>query len=334
MRRGILAVLQLGRQPGQGLGAVLVLGTLFLTLDDDPGRQVSDADRRVGLVDVLAAGARGAVGVDAQVGRIDFHGRLLVRLRQDRHGARRRMDASLGFGLRHTLHTMRAGLELELGVDVVALDAGNHFLVTAVLALALGKDLHAPALFLGVARIHAEQVAGEDRRLVAAGTGTDFQEHVAPVVRVLGQQHALQIGFQGFELRLGLGHFLLGHLAHVGIAVLEQRLGAFEVLLDLAQLAIGDDHRLDLGVFARIGAEAVLVTDDLGIAEQRGELFETVLQDVQLVQQRSFHVFSVPSCRAKSSWAMLSASTRPSAESFFSCTLGACSSLLVSPRAS
>ena len=48
------------------------------------------------------------------------------------------------------------------------------------------EDLDPPALALGITRVHAEQVAGEDRRLVAAGAGTGFPEHVAPVVGSLG----------------------------------------------------------------------------------------------------------------------------------------------------
>jgi hypothetical protein len=40
----------------------------------------------------------------------------------------------------------------------------------------------------GVALVHAEQVAGEQRRLVAAGAGADFEDGVALVHRVLGQQ--------------------------------------------------------------------------------------------------------------------------------------------------
>jgi hypothetical protein len=44
-----------------------VLRALVLALDDDARRQVRDAHGGVGLVDVLAAGAGGAVGVDAQV---------------------------------------------------------------------------------------------------------------------------------------------------------------------------------------------------------------------------------------------------------------------------
>jgi hypothetical protein len=64
---------ELGLQQRHGPGAVLVLGALVLALHDDARGQVGDAHRRVGLVDVLAAGAAGAVGVDAQVAAVDFH---------------------------------------------------------------------------------------------------------------------------------------------------------------------------------------------------------------------------------------------------------------------
>src|SRR4029079_1515739 len=52
--------------------AVLVLRALVLTLHDDPGRDVRDPDRRLRLVDVLAARAARAEHVDAQVGGIQL----------------------------------------------------------------------------------------------------------------------------------------------------------------------------------------------------------------------------------------------------------------------
>ncbi|MDR6357079.1 hypothetical protein Q3H58_003750 [Pseudomonas psychrotolerans] len=240
---------------------------------------------------------------------------------------------ALGLGLRHPLHPVRPGFELELGVDVVALDPGDDLLEATVLALVLREHLESPALALGVARIHAEQIASEDRRLVATGAGADFQEDVAPVVGVLGQHHPLQLVFQFLQARLGAGHLFLGHLAQVRIAVLEQRLGALQVGLHLAVFAKGLAHRLEFGVLLGIGAELGLVADDIGVAQQRGQLLEAVLQTIELVQQRGLHVLSKPSSRAKSSWAKVSASTRPSADSFLSCTLGACISLLVRLRA-
>src|SRR5580692_9200466 len=54
-------------------GLVLVLGTLVLAGDHETGRQVGDPHRRVGDVDMLAARAGAAEGVDAQVLLVDGH---------------------------------------------------------------------------------------------------------------------------------------------------------------------------------------------------------------------------------------------------------------------
>src|SRR5262249_13990073 len=109
--RGLLRALlveQARLEQRQRAGAVLVLAALVLALDDDAGRQVRDADRRVGLVDVLAASAGGAERVDLEVGIAQLDVLDLVHFRQDRDGRRRGVDASLGLGLRHALHAMRA----------------------------------------------------------------------------------------------------------------------------------------------------------------------------------------------------------------------------------
>src|SRR2546429_7341590 len=50
-----------------GRRAVLVLAALVLTRHDDTARQVRDAHRGLGLVDVLAAGARGTVDIHLEV---------------------------------------------------------------------------------------------------------------------------------------------------------------------------------------------------------------------------------------------------------------------------
>ena len=59
-----LGVVELGAQHRHRLGPVLVLRALLLHEDDDAARHVRDADGRFGLVDVLAAGALRAHGVD------------------------------------------------------------------------------------------------------------------------------------------------------------------------------------------------------------------------------------------------------------------------------
>src|SRR4029453_11327524 len=93
------------------------------------------------------------------------------------------VDATLRLRRRHALHAVRAGLELQLRVDAAARDAAGHLAVAAVLAAAFGQEVDAPPLALGVARIHAEEVAREYCRLVAARGGADFEEDVGVVER-------------------------------------------------------------------------------------------------------------------------------------------------------
>lgn len=95
----------------------------------------------------------------------------------------------------------------------------------------------------------------------------------------------MQGAFQLDQLLLGLADFFHRHFAHVRIAVLEQRLGALEVGLDLEHLFIGLDDRLDFGVLLGIGAELGLIGNDFGVAKQRGQFLETVLEDIQLIEQ-------------------------------------------------
>src|SRR6476659_4014021 len=66
-----LELVKLRLQHRKCFGAVAVLRPVRLALDDDVGGQMCDPHGRIGLVDMLSAGARCAVSVDAQVGRID-----------------------------------------------------------------------------------------------------------------------------------------------------------------------------------------------------------------------------------------------------------------------
>ena len=160
--------------------AVLVLRAVVLALDHDAGRQVRDAHRRFGLVDVLAAGAAGAERVDAQVGRVDLDVGDLLGL--GHHGDRggRGVDAALRLGRGHALHAVAAGLELELRVGALADDARDDFLEAA--ARRPGSR-RAPRPASGCARRSActcgSRSPAKSARLVAAGAGADLEEEVA-----------------------------------------------------------------------------------------------------------------------------------------------------------
>jgi hypothetical protein len=94
---------------------VLVLRAVVLAFDDDAGRQMRHAHRRVGLVHVLTAGAGSAIRVDLQLRGVQHDVGHLVRFGQHGHRARGGMDATLrlGIGTRCTRCAPDSNLSLE-----------------------------------------------------------------------------------------------------------------------------------------------------------------------------------------------------------------------------
>ena len=133
----------------------------------------------------------------------------------------------------------------------------------------------------GVALVHAEEIGGEQRRLVAAGAGADLQDGVLLVGRVLGQQHALHRPLQlGQALLEGRG-LLLGHRLHVGIG--RHGLGILELALGLAPFADGFDQRTEIGIFLRgrdelLGIEIAARQRGLQLGMTGGDLIEFLKQ--------------------------------------------------------
>ena len=75
----------------------------------------------------------------------------------------------------------------------MALNRGDHLLHPAERARRALQNFHFPLLRLRVARIHAEQLAREQRRFIAAGARANFHDHVLLVVGVLRQQQEFQL---------------------------------------------------------------------------------------------------------------------------------------------
>ena len=111
---------------------------------------------------------------------------------------------------------MHAGFEFQFGEDAAAVHFGDDFLEAAFAAFAHRDDFGFPALLGGVALVHAEQVAGKQRRLVAAGAGADFQDGVVIVHRILGDEREPDLLLKPVAPRLQrrlLGFRQLAHLA-------------------------------------------------------------------------------------------------------------------------
>jgi len=86
---------------------------------------------------------------------------------------------------------------------------------------------------------------------------------MARIIRVFGQQHALQLCFQGQEGGLGVADFFLRHGLNIRVRVQQHGLGGGAVLLVLQPFLIGRDQCHHLGVFTRQDQELCHVLHDV-----------------------------------------------------------------------
>jgi hypothetical protein len=186
---------------------------------------VREAHRRVGLVDVLAAGAAGAEGVGAHVGRVDLDLDRVVDLGVDEERREARVAAA-GRVERALAHqTVHAGLRAQLAEGVVALDLQRRAADAGDVALGLFQHLGLEALALAVLQVLAQQHRRPVAGLGAAGAGLDVDEAVQRIRRVA--EHAAELELLdrlAQRVRLGLdrgeaGRVALGlaHLVELGV---------------------------------------------------------------------------------------------------------------------
>src|SRR5438309_12048375 len=150
-----LGFVELRFQHRHRLGTVAVLRAVVLALHDDAAGQVRDAHRAVGAVDVLAARARGAVGVDAQVVGVDLHLDRFVDLGVHEHAGEGRMPPGIGIERAFTHQAMHAGLGAKLAVRIVAADLQRRALDARHLAAGALQHLDGEALLVAVLDVHA-----------------------------------------------------------------------------------------------------------------------------------------------------------------------------------
>jgi hypothetical protein len=148
---------------------------------------------------------------------------------------------------------------------------------------------------LGIARVHAEKVAREDRGLVAAGAGADFEEDVGVVARVLRDQQELQRAFELGEPRLERGDFLARKVGHFGVGRHVARGG--ERAHGRIVVGKGRRHRLQLREFLRQRAELRVVREHLAVRKQARDFFATFGERFQLSLNRRRHSDGASSAR-------------------------------------
>src|SRR5437867_8088455 len=147
-------------------------------------------------------------------------------------------------------------LEFQSAPGALALDEEDDFLVAADARRAGVHDLDLPALTLGVLRVHPQQVAGEEARLVTSGACADLDEDVLVVVGIARQEQALEIALECRLAGRELIDLELGQLGQLAVAAVGQevaRLAAtaqdFAVLteaLDDLAAARSEEHTSEL----------------------------------------------------------------------------------------
>ena len=169
-----------------------------------------DADRRLRLVDVLAAGAARAKHVDAQIRRIQLDLDIVVDLRRHEHGGERRVPSVSRIERRLAHEAVHAELGAQPAVRILAAHVNRRALDARNLAGRLLEHVDGVAVPLGPLQIHAQQHRRPVLRLGAALAGLDVEERV---VRVhLAREHAAELEYLE----------LLRHVLHLADDVVER----------------------------------------------------------------------------------------------------------------
>ena len=177
------------------------------------------------------------------------------------------MDAALRLGHRHPLDPVRAPFVLEALPGVVALDHEGDLVEPVSLRGARGEDLDLPSLRRRVARVHLEEVLGEEVRLLASLGPSDLHDDVAAGIRVARHEQGPQLFSEPGDLGVGLGDLGLRELALVAGRVVDHLASRLEVALGSLQPVPGADDLFELTMAAADVAQTSLVRREVRIVE-------------------------------------------------------------------
>jgi anaerobic selenocysteine-containing dehydrogenase len=131
---------------------VLVLAAVVLALYDDAGGFMRDPNGRLGFVDVLPAGPRSAVGVDADIFVLDDDIDVVVDFGGDHDGSKGGVPFGVGVERADAYQAVDAVFDLEIAVGVLPFDDDGRILDPGLLAALIVKRFDAEAAPFGPAR--------------------------------------------------------------------------------------------------------------------------------------------------------------------------------------
>ena len=154
----------------------------FWQLATRPVGNVSDSHRRIGGVDVLSALAAGAVGVDANVFRLNDDVDAVIDFRRDEDAGKRCVTA-LGLIERRDAHqAVDADFALQESEGVFAVHCECRGFQPRFFAGLIVVENGFETLPLGPSQIHAQQHVGPILRFGTARAGMDRNDGIASVI--------------------------------------------------------------------------------------------------------------------------------------------------------
>ena len=273
---------------------VLELAALRLAADHDAGGLVDQTHCRRGLVDVLAAGTRGAEHLHLDIFRADVHLNGVVQLRHDLQRGKAGLAAGIGVKRRHAHQAVHAILALEQAVGVGALHHHGSALHAGFVTILVIQHFHRHAVCLCPLVVHTVQHFCPVLCLGAAGTGMEGEDGVAVVVLTVQHGHQLQLVHclaHSVHSLLGFGDhlrviFLIQHHQH-GLGIIVQALQLFKAAqfaLEVAHLIKHFFAQLGIIIKARAGHGMLQLLHTLA-AGLNGQGFFQVLHGVVVFSQ-------------------------------------------------
>jgi hypothetical protein len=263
-----------GAQHAHRLVPVAVLGTVVLALHDRVGGQVGDPNRRLGLVDVLAAGAGGPEHVDAQVRGIDVDLDRIVHFRIDVHRCEGRVATAAGIERRLAYQPVDAGFGAQVAVGVLAIHLDGGALDPGDIARCFLEDSGLEAAPLAIAQVLAQQHRRPVAGFGAAGAGLDFDEAVAGVGRIVEHPPEFKV-LDAFLDLLGVG---LDGDDRLVVALVHRHLEEIAGVRQRLRQAGQAEHRgLERALLAPEGERGFGIVPDVRRLERRIDFYQAVL---------------------------------------------------------
>ena len=129
------------------------------------------------------------------------------------------MDTSTGFGLRYTLYTVYPGFVFHLGISTFTIDHECYIFHSADTDLFTFYQLDFPSLAFCIMHIHTVDLCRKKCSLISACTGTDLNDNVLFIVRVLWKKKDLQFLFQFFYTFLVIIQLFFCKFTHLFIGL-------------------------------------------------------------------------------------------------------------------